>query len=258
MQGRTNIQQLLVLRKVTRAIAEVLRAQMVDYLATLTPLLRPRTVLGDYVHGSTKEPARKADKAFKELQALYETVAAGKPFHLPRELKPPIEVPVHSLDITPLDYTHETRGAGGSRTVAVRSPLTWVVSYSGFPPARLSELLTARSRSVEDLQQFVLTYLVLHVVVNNQPGVTQILEALHFPLSTAKHPEFGELPITRIGSTISTSRPADDVIIESAQLSGMDAFEEVVNVDDIPRMRDGLKERLLQIVRSEAPELVSA
>ena len=46
-------------------------------------------------------------------------------------------------------------------------------------------------------------------------------------------PEFGPLPITRIGVAISTKRPSDDVILQSAELTGMDAFEEVVNVEDL-------------------------
>ena len=51
-------------------------------------------------------------------------------------------------------------------------------------------------------------------------------------------------------------RPSDDVVLESAELTGMDAFEEVVNVDDISRLKDSLKERLLEIVRQQTPELV--
>ena len=90
MDGRDSIQSLLVLRKLTRAIADAVRAQMTEYLTTLAPLLRPQMVLGDYVQGGAKESTRKADKAFKELQALYETVAATKPFNLPRELPTPI------------------------------------------------------------------------------------------------------------------------------------------------------------------------
>jgi hypothetical protein len=258
MPGRNSIQQLLALRKVTRAISDTLRGQVIEYLATLTPLLRPKAVLGDYVSGAHKEPARKADKAFKELQALYETVASSKPFNLPRELKPPIDLNVVSLEITPLDYAHQAGTEGERKTVIVRSPLTWVLGYTGYTPARLTELLAARSRSVEEVQEFVLAYLVVHIVTANQPGVAQILDALHFPLSTSKSPEFGELPITRISSAISTSRASDDLIIQSADLSGMDAFEEVVNVDDISRLRDPLKDRLLEIVRSQAPELASA
>jgi hypothetical protein len=46
------------------------------------------------------------------------------------------------------------------------------------------------------------------------------------------------------------------VILQSAELTGMDAFEEVVNVDDLSKLRDPLKERLLEIARQQAPELV--
>ena len=41
MDGRDSIQSLLVRRKLTRAIADVARAQMLEYLAVLAPLLRP-------------------------------------------------------------------------------------------------------------------------------------------------------------------------------------------------------------------------
>ena len=82
-----------------------------------------------------------------------------------------------------------------------------------------------------------------------------MLEGLHFPITTTKLPELGDLPITRIGVAISTSRPSDAVVIESAELTGMDAFEEVVSVEEITRLADPLKERLLEIARQQAPEL---
>jgi len=84
----------------------------------------------------------------------------------------------------------------------------------------------------------------------------QIFDALHFPITTAKLPQFGELPVTRIGIPITTLRPSDDVVIESAELTGMDAFEEVIKVEDIARLADPLKERLLDIARQQTPELV--
>jgi hypothetical protein len=223
---------------------------MMDYLATLSPLLRPKAVLGDYIQGGVKEPARKADKAFKELQALYEEVATAKPFNLARDLKPPIDIGSTSLEVTPLDYQHSVQTNGETRTITVRSPLTWVLTYSGSSPARFKEVLENRTRTSDELQRFVLSYLVMHVVTGNQPGVTHILDSLHFPISSAHSPDFGGLPVTRIQVGVSTARPSDEVILQSAELSGMDAFEEVVNVDDIPDLRDPLKERLLEIVRS--------
>jgi len=51
MSGRDSTQSLLVLRKLTRAITDVVRQQVAEHLATLTPLLKPAAVLGDYVLG---------------------------------------------------------------------------------------------------------------------------------------------------------------------------------------------------------------
>ena len=78
MDGRDSIQSLLVRRKLTRAIADLARAQMLEYLAVLAPLLRPRTVLGDFIHGASKEGAPRAEKAYKQLQALYAAIAPAR------------------------------------------------------------------------------------------------------------------------------------------------------------------------------------
>src|SRR6059058_5096549 len=48
-------QRLLALRKLTRALADLLRGQAKDYLATLGPLFRPRSILGGYTETNPKE-----------------------------------------------------------------------------------------------------------------------------------------------------------------------------------------------------------
>ena len=256
MTGRDSIQSLLVLRKLTRAITDVVRVQMTEYLRTLTPLLRPKAILGEYIQGGQKEPTRKADKAFKDLQALYEVVAGTKPFNLPRELTPPLNFPAlgsrdHAARLRP-------HGPGRRRDAKDYGPLSpdMGLTYNDFPPNRLQELLDTKARSVDEVQRFVLSYLIIHLVTTNEPGLMQIFEALNFPLTTSKSREFGALPITRIGIGISTTRPSDAVILESAELTGMDAFEELVNVEEIARLRSPLKERLMEIAREQAPELV--
>jgi len=249
MNGRDGVQSLLVLRKLTRAITDAVRVQMTEYLKVLTPLLRPKAVLGDYVQGGVKEPSRKSDKAFADLQALYETVAAAKPYNLPRELAPPLSFSSVGLEITPLDYDHVAKSGADTRKIKVRCPLTWVLTYTDYPPTRLQELLDTKARSIEELQRFVLTYLVMHLAATSDPALRQVFEALHFPLTTAQSPQFGELPITHIGIGIKTTRPSDAVMIESAELTGMDAFEEVVKVEDIAGLADPLKQRLLEIAR---------
>ena len=255
MTGRDSITSLLVRRKLTRAISDIVRGQVTACLTTLTPLLRPEIVFGDYIQGAAKVPSHKADQVFKELQALYDAASPTKPLNLRRELTPPFDLSNAALEITPVDYIHVAQTGSGTKNITVRSPLTWTLTYAGFAPNRLQEVLDQKLRG-DELQRFIVSYLIIHLVMKHRPGVMQILEGLHFPVTSTTSPEFGDLPITRIGVGISTERPPDAVVVESAELTGMDAFEEVVNVEDISRLRDPLKERLIEIARQQAPELV--
>jgi hypothetical protein len=88
---------------------------------------------------------------------------------------------------------------------------------------------------------------------NKRYPLAAILEALHFPLSVERSPEFGDLPVCFISSSISTVRLPDNVIIESTEISGMAAFEEVVNPADVEKMRDPLRDQLTALVKSYEP-----
>jgi hypothetical protein len=253
MSGREGVQSLLVLRKLTRAIADAVREQMTAYLTTLTPLLRPEAVFGEHIDGGRREANQKPAQALKELQELYEPLAPARPLNLRRELMPPFAFANAGLEVTPVEYLHEVESGGRSRKILVRRPLTWTLTYAGFGPAKLQALLDQRVRPPEELQRFILAYLLMHVVTTHQTGLAQILESLHFPVSMTTVPEFGDLPVTRIGIGISTARPPDGVVIESAELTGMDAFEELVNVEDIHRLRSPFRERLLEVVSSVMP-----
>src|SRR5262245_32125969 len=169
MDGRDSVQSLLVLRKLTRAITDAVRVQMTEYLKTLTPLMKPKAVLGDYVQGGPKEPSRKSDKAWGSLQQLYDAVAPSRPYNLPRELNPPLSFSTTALEIPPLDYYHVTQSGSESRRIKVRRPLTWVLTYNDFPPPRLQELIDSKVRSIEELQRFVLNYLVIHIAATSDP-----------------------------------------------------------------------------------------
>ncbi|MEO8523023.1 MAG: hypothetical protein ABI603_16785 [Acidobacteriota bacterium] len=257
MDARDSTQSLLVLRKLTRAIADIVRAQMTEHLGTLAPLLRPKMVLGDYIEDGTKEATRRSEKAYKELVALYESVAATKPFNLPRELPVPLRLSGSGLEITPVDTARVIRSGSDSRTIMVRSPLTWTLTYSGYGPQRLPDLLKTRLQSGDELTPLVLSYLLMHVVTANSPGLMSVFDALHFPITTMTLPEFGPLPITRIGIPLSTTRPSDEMILQVAELTGIDAFEEVIAVPDLAQLRDPLKTRLLDLARQQVPDLVA-
>ena len=250
-----SIQSLLVRRKLTRSIADFIRGELNVLLATLTPLFQPHTVFGDRIRGSQTESIRRAEQAFKELQAAYESIAPANPFSLRRELTLPFDFPRTSLEITPVEYAHVVPVGSEAKKITVRCPLTWTLSYTGYAPTRLQELLDPRVRG-DQLQRFILSYLFMNQVVINQRALLPILDALHFSITTVKVPAFGDLPITRVASSITTMRPSDDVVLQSAELTGMDAFEEVANVGDIARLQDSIKERLLDLVRQQTPELV--
>lgn len=84
-----DLQKLRSLRKLTRAIAESLRSELKEHLSTMTLLLRPRTILGDFVEGSVKGEVKGSDTAFRDLRSHYETVAGGRPYGLSKELSSP-------------------------------------------------------------------------------------------------------------------------------------------------------------------------
>lgn len=255
MEENYSLPRLLTLRKLTRAVTEVLRGQMRDYLTTIAPLLRPKSVLGEYLKSSARETVPGASAAFKELQNLYETVAKNKPFMLNKELESSIDIMSATIEITPMEYVHEAAADNLSKTITITSPLQSILTYTGYGPAKLKELLADRYRAPEKVQEFIVHYLALHVAIKRQPGLSQMLAALHFPLTTLRLPEFGELPITCLTSAITTIRPPDSVLIESTEFSGLDAFEEVVSLADIASLRDALKERLTEIAKTHGETL---
>jgi len=247
MSGR-DLQTLLVQRRSTRAVSEAVRSELSQHVSVLAPLLRPETVFSEYIEGGRREDGHRPAKALKDLQALYERLAPAVPLNLRRELTTPLPFANVGLEMTPVDYVYVARSGTHQRKITVRRPLTWTLTYSGYAPARLQALLESKARAPEELQRFILAYLLLHFVVKHQPGLTHILDELHSPLSFTTLPEFGDLPVTQIGLAVSTERPPDDVVIESAELTGMDAFEEVVNVEEISQLRQSFPIRLRDIV----------
>jgi hypothetical protein len=248
-------ERLIALRKLTRAVSEKFHARMLEYLATLAPLLRPKAVLGDYVQGASKDYAKTADRAFKELQALYDTLSAAKPFTLRTPLASPLNVSGGTLEVTPVEYSYQAVAGDVTRQVTVRSPLRWTLSYPGYSPARFRELLAAHHRSGEQIHDALVHYLVLHTVVSAQPGVADLLGALHFRVSAGRMADLGDLPVIEIATPVGTVRPPDDVIVRSAELSGMDAFEEVIDLEALKRFADPLRAELRALARAHGESI---
>ncbi|MEO8767163.1 MAG: hypothetical protein ABI363_02265 [Nitrosospira sp.] len=243
-------QKLLTLRKLTRMTGEIINSQMREYMETLAPLFRQRTVFGEYIQGSGKEVVKGAAQAFKELQSQYETIATAAPFYLPKELNSPLMQMTSSLELTPWEYIHIANTDQESKAITVTCPFKSIITYTGYSTRRLRDLLTNRNRNDDELQQFVLHYLAMNVVILKQPGLTRMLNTLHFPIASGQLPGFGALPISYITSSISTSLSPDALVIESTELSGKDAFEELVNAGDIANLDDPFKERLMNTLKA--------
>ena len=250
MDNPYSTQRLLALRKATRSIADFLRIQMQTYLSALAPVMRPAALLGHYVQGGTKDISKDAIKTFQELESHYGAVASAKPFGLLKELRTPFEVSGSALELSSVEYNYPARTNGQSKAVAITSPFKWVLSHSDFNPPRLRQLLTDRNRTDTETSRFVLHYCLLQLVLSKQAAVGQMLEALHFAVSVGHLAEFGELPVVTVASTVPTVRPPDDVIIQNTEISGRDAFEELVDVAGLLAMGDPFKERLLELLKS--------
>jgi hypothetical protein len=248
MSQSQSISQMLALRKVTRSVADHLSQQLRSHLATLAPLVNPRNVFGLHLRSSTKQSAKGENEAFEQLKGLYVPLAGSTSFNLRKDLESPLDTVSIQPEIAPLDYTYEVHDAGQAKIIAMTSPLKWVLFFAGNSPKRLRELLAQQKTIVgSELQQCVLSYLIMHVTLLQRPGVTQILEALRFRVTTEHWEEFGNLPLTCIESPVSTIRPTDEVIIQSTEISGSPAFEEVVSPEEIAAMTDPFKERLVAL-----------
>jgi len=86
---RCSTQRMLVLRRLTRAITDLLHGQLREYLSALAPLLRPRSILGDYAQGGTREGLRGSEKALQELQSTYKTVASFQALQSAQRIEAP-------------------------------------------------------------------------------------------------------------------------------------------------------------------------
>lgn len=251
-----NTRKFIALRKLTRALAEILRNDLRDTLMTVEPLLRPRSMFGEHIQGGGKDLIKGADRAFKDLAADFAEVAGSKPFHLPKELKSPVEVMSASLEMQPVEYSYTARGERESKTVKITSPLRWVVNYRDYGLDELKHVFLDRNRTEEQLKRFVLHSLLVEHVFTRQPGIKEMLASLRFPVVVERRPEFGGLPITCITTAVSTYRPDDEVIIETTEVSGSEEFEEFVRVSDITGMKDTFRDKLVELVRAQDPELL--
>lgn len=249
MADQFEFSDLMNRRKLTTAVAEILKDQLNGYLATLAPLLAPRAVLGDYTRGSTAK-IKGADETFSALKETYLKVAGSRIFDLPKSLESPIGISSAQPEIVPLQYQYEAVDNGTTKELTVTSPTKWVLSYKGLNEARLKSLLAQHSDLVgQDLAELILHFVVMETIVKRQRGVVDMLSELGYSVTVEEVPEYDTLPIVYISSQVGTERPSDELLVQVSEVSGSPSFDELVRVADINGMAMPLKTRLVQQLR---------
>lgn len=244
MNQPIDIGALLKLRKVTRTVADELRNNLQGYLATLSPLLMSRHVLGRHADGNAQHSVRGEDEAFSKVVTLYQQIARTPEYSLPTDVESPLGIRQTGVDICPADYLHEAVEGEQAKSLTIISPTRWVLFPSGCTPSELRERIAANSPSSADLKRMVLQYVTLNVLLEMRPDIVALLDGLRFPIVTGRLAGCGDLPVSFIESPIATMRAGDEVIIQSTELSGTETFEEVLDQNAVQSLVDPFRSRV--------------
>jgi len=236
--------QFLELRQSTEKVAAALSKRLSSHLEVLRPLFIPRKLLGSYVKSAGMEEVSGAEKAFATLQERYAAVCE-RPFGLSRKLHPPLLPISNHLEITPLQYRLNFPELG-EKQVTILSPTQWVVSYGGECPLdRLRAMVMGKeTRQPQDMQQALLNHLIPGIFLTFHPALGRLLADLRYQVETRELADLGGLPVVTLKIPLETFLPPDDFILQITQLSGIPAFQEIINSEAIEKIPDPLQKTL--------------
>ena len=236
--------QFMALRQATDKIAGVLAKRLKDHLAVLRPLFMPRKLLGTYMKSSQTDEVIGSDKAFAELQELYMAVCE-KPFGLAKKLSTPIAPIPLEMEGAPFKYDLSVSDSG-SDVVNITSPSRWVLSFKGEANVnRLRSMMNGEeSKQPEIVRQAVINHLAMVVFLNRFSNLKDLLEELRYDVSVLKLEELGGLPVVQLKAPVAAFLPSNDFILQITQLSGIKAFQEIIDPDGLEGIVDPLKETL--------------
>lgn len=244
---KLDTQEFFKLRQATEKISQALSKRLIGHLDTLRPLFLPRKLLGTFVKSAVTEEVPRSEKAFSDLQELYGSICE-KPFGLPRKLQPPLPPITHQLDITPFQYPLNL--GGEDKIVQILSPTRWVLSFRGECPLdRLRAMVSGREpRQPEEMRQALINHLTPVIFLRYFPELKKLLEDLRYEVEIKELHDLGNLSVIVLKAPLETFLPPNDFILQVTQLSGILAFQEIVDLEAIERMTDSLKEQLRSLV----------
>ncbi|MBL8241088.1 MAG: hypothetical protein JNM66_26940 [Bryobacterales bacterium] len=238
MSDSINLDNYADLRDISRQFCGDLQTQITGHLETVRQLFRPAAVFGPYLLGSHKDAPRDAANAFAQFKTFFAEVAATKPLSLDPTVPDAIEINFATPVLNPIIYSHEITTRTGPKTVAVTSPLQWVLSFPDQPLSKFRELLDAPKRSTEELRIAALHFAVLHFVVTRNPRIQSLFDALRYPIRSERLPRFGDFPFLVLHAPAGSVRPPDDVIAQVCKYSGSDTVEEVLDYEQWSNLAD--------------------
>ncbi len=243
-------QEFLKLRQATGKIAAELDSRLKRHLTTLRPLFIPRKLLGTYVKSSSQQEIHGSEKAFAELQEMYSSIC-DDPYQLPKKLQPPLAAISNVIECSPLEYSLELENSKDN-VVTITSPTKFLLSYqSECPLKRLLNMLQKKeARQPEEMRQALLCHMVLVIFLRNFPALTSLLEDLRYRVEIIQLERFGNLPVVLLTAPLDTFLPNDSFVQEVTQLSGIPAFQEIIDLDAVENLPDMMKESLNALVNS--------
>jgi len=241
-------QKFFQLRQGTEKIAGFLGKRVASHMEVLTPLFVPRKLLGTYVKSASMEDVPKADRAFAELQEHYAAVCE-KPFGLAKKLQIPL--PPISIHLEPVPYTYPlTIDGTESKTINIISPTRWILSYRNMLSLdRLKVMVSGKeNRQLDEMKQTIINHITLIVFLKYFPALPRLLEDLRYKVEIIELAELGNLPVVMLRAPLETFLPPDDFILQVTQLSGVDAFQEIIDLEAVENMEDSLKNDLKGLI----------
>jgi hypothetical protein len=250
------IEQLLHLHTLTKEVSKFCQKQLRGYLDTMALLFRPRRILGDAMEGAERESVGGSDRTLTELRELYRKVAL-RPFDLRPELSIPLESVSTQTQLHEWEYLHETKTERGWRIIKVTAPLTWVIAYSSpYSLSMVRQVIAGQEeRDADSLRAFVLRACLMHLQFAKFPAIADLLAGLRYRVEVRRSAELDELPLVTVSAPFSTVRPPDNLVTMASGLAGGASFAEVLDLGELRKVRDPLRDEIASILRSQGQEI---
>ncbi len=239
------LQELPELRRKTEAVSRFLRDQIAAHLETLRPLFAPERLFGKYAGGKVEVPG--SEKALAELQQSYKPFTR-KPYDLPETLETSwLGLVGNALELHSWDYIYQAQG----KAITMTSPVRWAVNYrANYNLGQVKNALNGKENARPDfLRQFVVNALVLQIALNRNAGLARLFQDLRYELKSETIAELKGLPILTITSSLTSFRPAEDLIAAATAFSGVPAFIELLDTDALRQPTDPLQTRLESLLK---------